>query len=211
MFVLLLNSALNSPHLLKGSASLGIYCGHCRWETIRDRAEKEVPATKEKPSWEVPTQNQTPRVPKRKPTVSDPLTGETHRACVAELPWYLWLDGRMDDHMTTCTQRATSHKCSILFSNNTLRPVSSHFGPLCSGLWPTLAFISLLQSNFGACRGHRGWGQFTVSSVPLIEDEISFANDSAFVYFVLFFRLAHHQHSHNKKNKKTFSISGSFK
>lgn len=38
------------------------------------------------------------------------------------------------DHMTTCTQRATSHKCSILFSNNTLRPVSSHFGPLWSGL-----------------------------------------------------------------------------
>lgn len=90
-----------------------------------------------------------------------------HWVCAAELPWYLWLDGRMDEHMTTCTQRATSHKCSILFSNNTLRPVSSHFGLLCSGLWPTLAFISLLQSNFGACRGHQGWGQFTVSSVPL--------------------------------------------
>lgn len=101
--------------------------------------------------------------------------GKRHWACVAELPWYLWLDGRMDDHMTTCTQRATSHKCSILFSNNTLRPVSSHSGLLCCGLWPTLAFISLLQSNFGACRGHHGWGQFTVT-VPLIEADTKFAN-----------------------------------
>lgn len=63
-----------------------------------------------------------------------PLTGEEHK------PWYLWLDGRMDGHMTTCTQRATSHKCSILFSNNTLRPVKSYLGLLCSGLQPTLAF-----------------------------------------------------------------------
>lgn len=85
--------------------------------------------------------------------------------CSRALPWYLWLDGRMDDHMTTCTQRATSHKCSILFSNNTLRPVPSHSGLLGSGLWPTLAFLSLLQSNFGACRGHQGWDQFTLSSV----------------------------------------------
>lgn len=87
--------------------------------------------------------------------------------CSRDLPWYLWLDGWMDDHMATCTQRATSHKCSILFSNNTLRPVTSHFGLLCSGLWPTSAFISLLKSNFGACRGHRGWGQFTNQSSPL--------------------------------------------
>lgn len=99
-------------------------------------------------------------------TVSGREPEKRHWTCAAaaELPWNLWLDGRMDDHMTTCTQRATSHKCSILFSNNTLRPVSSHFWP---ALRPTLAFISLLQSNFGACRGHRGWGQFTVSSVPL--------------------------------------------
>lgn len=90
---------------------------------------------------------------------------ETLNMCSRASPWYLWLDGRMDDHMTTCTQRATSHKCSILFSNNTLRPVPSHSGLLGSGLRPTLAFLSLLQSNFGACRGHQGWDQFTLSSV----------------------------------------------
>lgn len=100
-------------------------------------------------------------------------TRKVHRAC-AEISWYLWLDGRMDDHMTTCTQRATSHKCSILFSNNTLRPVSSHFGLLGSGWRPTEAFMSLLRSSFGACRGHQGWGQFTVSPVPWTEACISF-------------------------------------
>lgn len=54
-------------------------------------------------------------------------------------------------------------------------------------LWPTLAFESLLQSNFGACRGHQGWGQFTVSSVPLAEEDTKFANDSAFINFISFF------------------------
>lgn len=113
--------------------------------------------------------------------------------CVPELPWYLWLDGRMDDHMTTCTQRATSHKCSILFSNNTLRPVyRPTLACFCSVFLffgPTLAFISLLQSNFGACRGHQGWGQFTVSSVPLITADTKFANHPAFIHLLVFFRL----------------------
>lgn len=91
------------------------------------------------------------------------------RYIVIPVTWW-----QMDDHMTTCTQRATSHKCSILFSNNTLRPVSFHFGLLGSGWRPTEAFMSLLGSSFGACRGHQGWGQFTVSPVPWAEAYISF-------------------------------------
>lgn len=59
-----------------------------------------------------------------------------HTGHVRKIQRYLWLDGRMDGHMTTCTQRATSHKCSILFSNDTLQAcASSHFGPLGSGLF----------------------------------------------------------------------------
>lgn len=182
MLLLLPNSALNSPQLFLKEVIGDPFWSQPVRDNKRQRREGSTHNTRKTKNY----QKSEPCAPNRKLTVSGRKSGERHRACGAELPWYLWLDGRMDDHMTTCTQRATSHKCSILFSNNTLRPVSSHFGLLCSGLWPTLAFISLLQSNFGACRGHQGWGQFTVSSVPLIEAETKFANDSAFIYLLLF-------------------------
>lgn len=98
------------------------------------------------------------------------------------------LDGRMDGHMTTCTQRATSHKCSILFSNNTLVHMAAHFGLAWSWqMGNCVACLSHFQSNFGACRGHQGWGQVTVSSVPLI---------NTWRYILLgYFSTGNHKHS----------------
>lgn len=149
-----------------------LHCGHSQRETKTDRAEGVPTNGKKKKTQLLPKPE--PHAPNGNWTLSLQDPRKIHQACAAEIPRYLWLDGQMDDHMTTCTQRATSHKCSILFSNNTLRPVSSHFGLLGSGWWPTVAFISLLQSNFGACRGHQGWGQFAVSSVALMEADPHF-------------------------------------
>lgn len=61
-----------------------------------------------------------------------------------------------------------SHKCSILFSNNTLLHLSSHFGFAWWLIGNSVAILSSFQSIFQACRGHQGWGHFTGSSVPLI-------------------------------------------
>lgn len=154
-----------------------LHCGHSQRETKTDREEGAPTNKKKQNSY---NQNQSHALQMGTLPLQDPR--KIHQACAAEIPWYLWLDGQMDDHMTTCTQRATSHKCSILFSNNTLPPVSSHFGLLGSGWWPTEASLSLLQSNFGACRGHQGWGQFAVSSVALMEADPNFLN----VFIVVF-------------------------
>lgn len=144
-------------------STLSVIFSHIDWapywsQPVRDNKETEQQFPQHRKKKQTKKTKQKPIKPKNYHHQSRVLhrrLGEERGGCgdrkpggytehVREIQRYLWLDGRMDGHMTTCTQRATSHKCSILFSNDTLwARVSSHFGPLGSlafwaanwGLW----------------------------------------------------------------------------
>lgn len=125
--------------------------GHSRLEAERESTETSSHDTRETTKTETP-------VPKSELTDTERVQQRSHDTCDLMGGWMItWLHAHKELQVTSAAFFFQITRFGLC------RPTLACFGLV----WrPTLAFVSLLQSNFGACRGHQGWGQFTVSSVP---------------------------------------------